>query len=204
MLSALAARRPVFHSERDFQVAFAWEVQKADPRMDVYLETRPASGVHLDLAFERRDLDCYTAIELKYFTALWSGRVEGQLYDLTDQRAYDYGRYGVVKDIARIETFIRPRPGSNGAVVVLTNEERYWKLWPNSNASDIAFHIGDGLVLEGKREWIRPPAQAKYREALELSGRYEMNWSEFSTFGAEFRVRQLVIEVPGHPVPRAG
>ena len=40
LLRRLATRRPVFHSERDFQVALAWEVKLADPEIDVYLETR--------------------------------------------------------------------------------------------------------------------------------------------------------------------
>jgi len=81
-LAALAKRRPVFHSERDFQVALAWQVQIAGPDLNVYLETRPAEGVHLDLAIESADHEHYTAIELKYFTRRWIGRAGGQLFDL--------------------------------------------------------------------------------------------------------------------------
>jgi hypothetical protein len=203
-LANLAARRPVFHSERDFQVALAWEVHIADPHMDVYLETRPAKRVHLDLAFERPDLESYTAIELKYFTRAWSGPVRGQQYDLKDQSAHDYGRYGVVKDIWRVEEFVRLRPGSNGAVIALTNDERYWNSSMRSTASDAAFRIGEGFVLEGKREWGRPLANAERNVTLELRESYEMHWSEFSAFGDDGRLRQLVVEVPEVTVSPTG
>jgi hypothetical protein len=72
VLAALAARRPVFQSERDFQLALAWEVQTAVPKMHVYLESRPKEGVHLDLEFVSPDLKHSTAVELKYFTRRWS------------------------------------------------------------------------------------------------------------------------------------
>jgi len=196
-LKNLAARRPVFHSERDFQLALAWEIQSADRQMRVYLETRPAEGVHLDLACERPDLRSYTAIELKYLTRRWDGDVEGQEFHLKDQGAHDYGRYGVVKDVWRIETFTRLRPGSNGAVITLTNDERYWNPSTGSTASDAAFRIGEGEVLEGARSWARPPASTERSGALDLSGRYRMLWSDFSSFGEGGRLRQLVIEVPG-------
>ena len=203
-LKKLAVRRPVFHSERDFQVALAWEVQTADPHMDVYLETRPAEGVHLDLAFERPDLESYTAVELKYFTRAWGRPVRGQQYDLKNQSAHDYGRYGVVKDVWRVEKFTRLRPGSNGAVIALTNDDRYWNPSSGSTASDAAFRIGEGVVLEGNREWGRPPASVERNRPLKLTGQYEMRWSEFSTFEGDSLLRQLVIEVPGVTVSGAG
>ena len=52
LMSALAARRPVFHSEADFQHALAWELHTRLPALDVRLELPvEASGkaLHLDL-----------------------------------------------------------------------------------------------------------------------------------------------------------
>jgi hypothetical protein len=63
-LSALAVHRPVFHSERDFQHALAWQIQLAQPQAQVRLETRPRRGVHLDLLIALDGIR--TAIEVKY------------------------------------------------------------------------------------------------------------------------------------------
>jgi len=48
-LSALAERRPVFHSERDFQHSLAWQIQLSCPEAQIRLEPRPRRGIHLDL-----------------------------------------------------------------------------------------------------------------------------------------------------------
>lgn len=48
-MARLAARRPIFHSEADFQHAFAWQVQIDHPDARIRLETRPRPGVRLDV-----------------------------------------------------------------------------------------------------------------------------------------------------------
>jgi hypothetical protein len=53
MLSLLAERRPVFHSERDFQHALAWQIQLAYPEAQIRLEPRPRRSIHLDLLVRR-------------------------------------------------------------------------------------------------------------------------------------------------------
>jgi len=190
LLGRLALRRPVFHSERDFQVALAWEAKLADPDIDVYLETRPADRAHLDVAFEKAGR--YTAVELKYLTRGWSGEVNGQHYNLKTHGAHDRGRYGVVRDVWRVEQFAS-RPNSNGAVVVLTNDPSY--LRPSSRASrDAAFRIHDGAVLAGLRAWDGSPPSRDMVD-LKLAGSYQLQWSDYSTGDIGPRLWQLVIEV---------
>ena len=194
-LAALAARRPVFHSEADFQFAVAWEVQTLDPSIHIYLETRPITGVHLDLAFERDGY--YTAIELKYLTRAWSGDVEGQRYTLTNHSAHDLRRYDVVKDIVRVEKFIDEKTHANGAVVVLTNDPAYRRRAAvSSTANDLAFRIDDGAVLDGIRAWRQPPVGVGEREDLVLRGRFEAQWTEFSNVEPGATIWQLVFEIP--------
>ena len=41
-MDSLAAKRPIFHSEADFQHALAWEVQLAHPNAGIRLEKRVA------------------------------------------------------------------------------------------------------------------------------------------------------------------
>jgi hypothetical protein len=201
-LSALALLRPVFHSEADFQLALAWQIQQRDPAMLVRLETRPAPGVHLDLAFARPDIGRTTAVELKYLTRAWTGDVGGERYELKDHGAQDIRAYDVVKDVVRVEKFIGPLPGADGAVVVVTNDPSYWrpaKMNDSSNAA--AFRVSEGIVLVGPRVWgpNTGPGTMKGRvDALDVGGQYEMRWNVYSRLpgggrGAEFRC--LVIEI---------
>jgi hypothetical protein len=63
-MAALAATRPLFHSEADFQHAFAWQLHQQYPDARIRLETLARSGVRLDVFAvigSRR-----VAIELKY------------------------------------------------------------------------------------------------------------------------------------------
>jgi len=73
----------VFHSEADFQQAFAWEVRTQDPTVRVRLETRPAPGLRLDLLLISKDGQRRTAVELKYLTRLWTGEFAGERFELS-------------------------------------------------------------------------------------------------------------------------
>lgn len=200
VLAALADRRPVFHSEADFQLAFAWQIQLGDPTLRVRLETRPAPGVHLDLEVSDPGSNRVTAIELKYLTRRWSGTVGGEQFDLAEHSARDIRGYDVVKDIARIERFTANRSGADGAVVVITNEAGYWR-GPNhtreTNAD--AFRLSEGTVVSGEHNWRRPdgPTAAQRPEPLHIIGRYVMRWSDYSTVaaGPAGTLRQLIIEL---------
>jgi hypothetical protein len=205
VLDDLARLRPVFHSEADFQLALAWHIQQRDPAILVRLETRPADGVHLDLALTRPDLGQTTAIELKYLTRLWSGDVGAEHYALKNHGAQDIRAYDVVKDIARVEKFIADQPGADGVVIVLANDSSYWRPAKANDTSNAAsFRISEGVVLSGTRVW-GPNTGAgtmKARESpLNLTGRYELRWSDYSILpGGDVgaTLRKLVVPV-GRP-----
>lgn len=201
-LQALARLRPAFHSEADFQLALAWHVQQRDGEMRVRLETRPAAGVHLDLAFARPDLGRTTGVELKYLTRAWTGEVDGEQYELKDHGAQDIRAYDVVKDVVRVEKFIAGRPRADGAVIVLSNDPSYWrqaKMNDTSNAA--AFRVSEGTVLTGPRMWGPNTGVGTMKgrvDVLDVRGRYEMRWSEYSRLPGGLRgseLRRLVIEI---------
>ena len=76
-MAALARVRPLFHSEADFQHAFAWQLRSAHPDARIRLETRPRPGVRLDvmaLIGGRR-----VAVELKYLLRDLSATVEDRV-----------------------------------------------------------------------------------------------------------------------------
>lgn len=201
-LNDLAVLRPIFHSEADFQLAFAWQVQQRDAAMQVRLETRPAGGVHLDLAFTRPDLGRATAVELKYLTRLWSGTIDGERYELKNHGAQDIRAYDIIKDIVRVEKFIAGTAGTDGAVIVITNDSSYWRpAKPNDSSNAAAFRVSEGVVLTGSRAWGPNTGAGTMRARevqLDLAGMYDLHWSDYSTLpggGAGATFRKLIVQV---------
>ena len=201
-MQALRGARRVFHSEADLQHAFAWEVHRIDPAMRVRLETHPEPAIRLDLRLSRPDLGRYTAIELKYLTAHWSGEIDGEVYALKNHGAEDVRAYDVVKDIGRVERFVSGRTGWNGAVLVLTNDPNYWKSPAHGRETNAqAFRLHEGTVLSGIRAWgARTGAGTmKKREAeLNLEDSYRCAWQDYSTLpNSRTTLRYLVLPVEG-------
>lgn len=197
-LNDLAVLRPIFHSEADFQLAFAWQVQQRDAAMQVRLETRPAVGVHLDLAFARPDLGRTTAVELKYLTRLWGGTVDGKRYESKNHGAQDIRAYDIIKDIVRVEKFVAGTAGADGAVIVIAN----WRPAKSNDSSNAAaFRVSEGVVLTGSRAWGPNTGAGTMRARevqLDVAGEYDLHWSDYSTLpgggtGATFR--KLIVHV---------
>jgi hypothetical protein len=180
-LSALAVRRPVFHSERDFQHALAWQIQLASPQAQVRLETRPRRGIHLDLLVMLDGVR--TAFELKYLVAGLHAEVGGELYDLPHQSANDISRHDVVKDITRVEAIVADGYADYGCVLALSNDPSYWQPSSRVDSIDTAFRLHEGRVLAGTLNWA-PHAgtgTTKGRDTpLRLVGQYPCRWRDYS------------------------
>jgi hypothetical protein len=183
-LSALAERRPVFHSERDFQHALAWQIQLSYPEAQIRLEPRPQRGIHLDLLVrmgERR-----TAIELKYLVAALHATVSGELFDLPHQSAYDISRHDVIKDITRVEALLADGYAEEGCVVVLTNDRSYWQPSSRSDTIDAAFRLHEGRILAGTFAWAARAGRGTTRRRdtpMHLTGHYPCRWQDYSQVG---------------------
>lgn len=204
VLCALAQRRPVFHSEADFQLELAWQVRLAAPELSVRLETRPAPGVHLDMLLSGES--GRTALELKCLTRGWSGDRADERFELKNHGAQDVRGYDVVKDIARVEQFCALAPGTNGAAICLSNDAYYWRSPAYDRLTNAgSFRLHDGTVLSGLREW-RPGTGAGTNRGREqpiaLVGRYELHWVDFSTVDGSAAGRFRVLVVPVPPVNR--
>ena len=127
-MEALSATRPIFHSEADFQHAFAWMVHTLDPEATVRLEVPFHSGDarrYLDVVIKSREVSA--AVELKYKTRMLLAEAKNEAFFLEDQSAQDLGRYDFFKDIQRLEESAKAAPGRSGAAVFLTNDSAYWK-----------------------------------------------------------------------------
>lgn len=185
-LSALAVRRPIFHSERDFQHALAWQIQLASPAAQIRLETRPRRGVHLDLLVHLDGTS--TAIELKYLLAGLRATVGGELFDLPHQSANDISRHDVVKDITRVEAMLADGYADDGCVLVLTNDRSYWQPAARADTIDAGFRLHEGRVLEGTLRWADRAGTgttAGRDTPLTLTGRYACHWRDYSQVGLD-------------------
>ena len=136
LMSALSNHRPIFHSEADFQHAFAWQIHKMMPSWKIRLEFNPfpsnrslsnpkgifrhSKDLSKSQGFlinpfppnkKRIYLDIWIpnrkiAIELKYCTRGLSLEYDAELFGLTDQGAQDTRRYDFLKDMERLEGLI--------------------------------------------------------------------------------------------------
>lgn len=154
LIGAIAARRPVFHSEADFQHAFAWELHLQFPEGHIRLERLVEStlgSLHMDVTAE---LDGRLhAFELKYKTRAMAMRIGSELYALQEHVAQPIGRYDFLKDVARLEAITQNRQASVAYAIFLTNDSAYWAEPRSVDDTSAAFSLHDGRVLSGRLDW---------------------------------------------------
>ena len=193
-LEGLACKRPVFHSEADFQLAFAWHIHEAIPDCRVRLEFKPFRTREKGRKEEKLYLDIWlpdagVAIELKYKTRKVELPHDGDVFQLLDHSAFDCGRYDFIQDVRRLERVVDDSavPAKVGFAVFLTNEPHYWK-YPRflaksgyRNPNDHAFRIHEGRELGDKLDWHSPPPEMDPRkDPISLRGKYPLTWKDYS------------------------
>ncbi|MFF5230717.1 hypothetical protein [Dactylosporangium sp. NPDC000521] len=186
LMAELAQRRPLFHSERDFQHALAWLIQQRHPEAELRLEPRPRRGIHLDLLVRlpsRR-----IAIELKYRVTAFTGDVRGERFELPAQGAHDVIRHDVVKDIVRLERIVADGEADEGVGLTLTNDGAYWRPGLKADPVDAAFRIHEGKVLTEALTWsalARAGTTDKRDTPLALAGLYTCEWRHYGVVTAD-------------------
>lgn len=197
VLDRLAKERPVFHSEADFRFALAWQIEKMKPNAGVRLEwpfSLDGANRYLDIWLRTLGI----AIELKYRTRRFSIEHGGERFSLKNKMAHNYGRYGFIEDIRRIEKIAADRRTgdrsefSHGYAVLLANDPLYWKVG-GEGTNDEQFRIHEGRLLTGTMAWTKGPSNGmtqNHKHPITLSGSYELHWRQYSrlpTENGEFR-----------------
>lgn len=185
VLRALAAKRPVFHSEADFQHALAWEVRANNPEINVRLEvpTFLKNQARAFIDFLTRHNGQTTFFELKYKTLATNLEHEGEIFNLKNQGAQDQGSYDFLKDLTRIESFVEATPNSSGYAIMLSNDPKYWTARRKVNPIDADFQLLDGRILSGTLAWAKHAGIGSIngREpAIILRRNYPIRWLPFS------------------------
>ena len=206
VMSKLAQERPVFHSEADFQHAFAWCIHTTNPDLRVRLEYKPFphESKYLDLWFseiESGQTNFHVAVELKYYTRKLEVEHNGEWFALRDGQAHPPHRYDFLKDIQRLEKVHKERREVRaGIAVLLTNDHLYWQPPLRTNIVDANFRIHAGRQVTGVMDWSKGAADGTKKnreESICLSGSYEFKWQEYANFGGgcHGKFRYLAVRV---------
>jgi hypothetical protein len=185
ILAALSVKRPLFHSEADFQHALAWEIHQQWLGCSIRLEFKPPNATdrtYIDIWV--KTLDILIAIELKYKTRTFSTNIQGEDFNLSNHSAPDQGRYDFLKDIQRLEQIVYGY--SNAAIgyaIFLSNDPTYWKLPLDKPTADAQFRIHQNRTLTGELNWGTTASSGSTRgreKPIIIKGSYTPNWLDFS------------------------
>ena len=183
-LQRLSATRPLFHSEADFQHALAWQLHLDHPDLRIRPEYCPAPDerARADVWTVHPTRAIRTALELKHLVRAVDTTIEGERFVLRNQGAHDISRYDVIKDVTRVERWVRDGLADRGYVIVLSNDAGYWTR-SERDTIDKAFRWHQGRVLQGVCAWHdRAGAGTRGRsDPLSISGTYTLRWEPYST-----------------------
>ena len=196
----LAQVRPVFHAEADFQHALAWQIREDHPQAQVRLETRPLVNETMYLDMLIRVDSTRLAVECKYFVNELSVVVDEEEFRLRNQAAHPVRRYDTMKDIARIEHFIREGVVDTGVVLVLTNAPTLWLPSARTTTVDEQFRLTEGRTVTGELGWAPKTGAGTMKNrkaAIVLTGEYQFRWSDYSNpvQGGSGTFRYLAVSV---------
>lgn len=201
-LTSLALRRPLFHSEADFQHEVAWQLQSTGLADKVRLElpVHTKEGVmNLDLLAVRDGLR--VAIELKYWKRAMEHTQNGEVFTLKNQGAHDISRYDFWKDVWRLETMLDDDKADLGIAVTLTNDPGYWR--PGRGGTiDAAFRLHpERPSVTGQLNWTAKAGAGttKGRPDLQLRDAYRLAWSDYSRPHPDHAFRYLMLPVTKEP-----
>jgi hypothetical protein len=179
----LATKRPIFHSEADFQHAFAWQLHEQFPDAKIRLEY-PINVVnrriYLDIFFTSPQKQL--AIELKYKTRQIEVPNPDERYLLKGHSAQDIGRYDYLKDVSRLEQ-VSKNTSIEGYAILLTNDSGYWAGKVDKETIDMNFRLFEGREVNGSLAWLAHAGKGTTKnrtEPINISGRYPIQWKDYS------------------------
>ncbi len=189
LLGELAKKRPIFHSEADFQHEIAWLIHETDPLIHVRLEKPITSVGEVDILLLKGSLKF--AIELKYKTLERQYDLCGEVFYLKSHGAQPLGRYDGLKDIFRIE-----KSKMKGCTIFLTNESQYWNVQPRGNGSQFSLHDGRELknvVLKwNDNSKTNSIGEGRVSE-ISIAGSYQLSWRNFGSKSRGFRYLLVMV-----------
>jgi hypothetical protein len=197
ILHSLAQRRPIFHSEFDFQHELAREIHNAIPGVQLRLE-RPVR-----IAQRRIELDIFAvdnnqriAIELKYKTKRSCILHGAEQFDLAQHAATPLARYDAWRDVERLECLRLHNHANEAWMIFLTNDAGYWSPQP-ARGNGVAFSLHEGRqVGPNNLAWHNTSNTNSIGsgrvQPIAIGLQHQLGWMHYSTVqGANFRYLAL-------------
>jgi hypothetical protein len=198
IMTTLALRRPIFHSEADFQHEFAITLRELMPESLVRLEQPFGYGKGGATDIVARVGGATFGIELKYLTRKFVWETADEKFHLKAQGATDLRRYDVLKDAERLELFNQSHSGKS-YVIALTNDPAYWRPTSRPSLIDADFRLCEGRAVSGELKWAAHASVGTTKgrnAAINLMNEYRIRWNDYVMLGegaATFRYLALEI-----------
>ena len=208
-ISELQTKRPIFHSEADFQLALACELKEVFKKANVNYEVRLEKPEKLVMEYHKNavsqpkatkatnasfdivivdDKDNLYPIELKYKTKKLDVKYGGEIYNLSGQGDTNLGRYSFRKDICRLEKYLQKYKTDDNIVkgyfIAIVNDLDYVsKNVRITNKGDQKYSFHCGAKLENNAFWTSGKSWQKKSNLmyeLNLEGDYTIEWQPYS------------------------
>ncbi|UGT61787.1 hypothetical protein [Nocardia asteroides] len=195
-MEELARRRPLFHSERDFQLALAMVL--ADDVAQLRLEktvpvSEPVGGrsrLSIDVLGELNGHRI--ALELKYPKKRLRASVEGEVFDLPASGAPDLDAAAIWRDVQRIERLILDGTVDAGASITLTNYPFWSQRNSTARSQAYEFRLWEGRTVgPGALQWRLEGGRVG--ERLTFNSGYHCCWRDFGA-DVDFGFRYLLLQ----------
>jgi len=191
VLRKLEEKRPIFHSEADFQYAFSRVLNEMDDKAEVRLEypirfisdkkNRKIDNRALDIWIKNKKI----AIELKYALKKIDFSHKGEAYSLKSSRIHNL-RYSFVKDVSRTEDLVWANKIKKGYAIVISNNR---SMWSKGEGGSEMFSLD--TILKGKMKWT---IETSKKIPIKLRGEYSMDWKKYSQLD-DHRFRYMALEI---------
>jgi hypothetical protein len=201
LMTLLSQRRPLYHSEADFQHELAWEARVAGlaegARLELPCDT-PEGRIAVDIVL--RTGTQLIGLELKYWKRRLLVDVGGERFALKDQGARDLARYDFWSDVARLERLVDGGVLTSAFAMALTNDPGFWKPG-RDGTTDEAFQLHEGRRVSGRLSWAAHAGVGTMRgreRVIALVREHSLTWRDYSNVGGQaFRWCALRIEARG-------
>jgi hypothetical protein len=185
-LEELSKKRPVFHSEADFQLELATHLsskgfnvrlEKSYSRVGIYKK------IELDV-----ELNDSIAIELKYKTIDRDFLNDGEDYKLKNHGAQNLGRFDFFEDVRRLQSLKNCGKIKSGFVIFLTNDPLYWRKMIRRNLSS-QFDMSERIIpSKSQLTWLGNPSVGSVTSTrlgnhlpILIENEITLKWMKYST-----------------------
>ena len=175
-MSRVAAVRPVFHSEADFQHELAMELRRSGygVRLEVphSIAVNGAQvGAELDILVIEPKTQRRTAIELKYVTARKTVVHAGETFNLCQNWGTNLSRFDCWADFQRVGGLVAAGGAHCGFAIFLTNAEDAWLVDAGPTgimAQQFSIHDNRNVATGAVMDWVpnAPPVGSVLKKRL--------------------------------------